>query len=202
MNRSSLKQQAKAQIRGKIGILFVIHLIIAVLSLASGLLPVAGWLIVTPAFSLSSTMIYLHLGRGETKVGDAFSGFGDFWAAFKVDFLTTLFTILWSLLFLIPGIIKAISYSLSMYVLAENPGMSASECIDRSKKLTDGHKADLFVLALSFIGWGILVALTFGIASIYVTPYLEATFANAYRALKADTVRHDDHDELLTIEAY
>lgn len=202
MNRSQLKQQAKAQIKGKIGILFIINLIIAVLSLAAGLLPVVGWLIVTPAFSLSSTMIFLHLGRGETKVGDAFSGFGDFWAAFKVNFLTTLFTILWSLLFFIPGIIKAISYSMSMYVLAENKGMSASACIDRSKELTKGHKWELFVLALSFIGWGLLVAVTFGIASIYVTPYLEATFANAYRALKADAVRNDYHDELLTIEAY
>lgn len=202
MNRKQLKQQAKAQIKGKIGILFIIHLIILVLSAASGLLPVVGWLIVTPAFSLSSTMIYLNLRRGDTKVGDAFSGFGDFWAAFKVGFLTKLFIILWSLLLLIPGIIKMLAYSMSMYVLAENKGMAARECIDRSKKLTDGHKMDLFVLNLSFFGWLLLCCFTLGIALIYVLPYMEATFANAYRVLKAEAARTSYTDEVLTIDAY
>ena len=193
MNRAELKMAAKQQIKGKIGILFVITLVIAVISgIASvvlGLIPVVGSLaatvIVTPAFALSVVRIYLNVVKGNTpELNDAFTGFDDFWAAFKVTFLVGLFTFLWSLLFVIPGIIKSISYSMSMYVLAENKGKPALECIAESKKMTEGHKMELFVLALSFIGWAFVGAITFGIAYIWITPYMQATMTNAYNYLK------------------
>lgn len=193
MNRAELKMAAKQQIKGKIGILFVITLVIAVISsIASvilGLIPVVGSLaatvIVTPAFALSVVRIYLNVVKGNTpEMNDAFSGFDDFWSAFKVTFLVGLFTFLWSLLFVIPGIIKAISYSMSMCVLAENKGKPALECIAESKKMTEGHKMELFVLALSFIGWAIVGAITLGIAYIWITPYMQATMTNAYNYLK------------------
>lgn len=193
MNRAELKMAAKQQIKGKIGILFVITLVIAVISgIASfvlGLIPVVGSLaasiIVTPAFALSVVRIYLNVVKGNTpELNDAFTGFDDFWAAFKVTFLVGLFTFLWSLLFVIPGIIKGISYSMSMYVLAENKGKPALECIAESKKMTEGHKMELFVLALSFIGWAFVGAITFGIAYIWITPYMQATMTNAYNYLK------------------
>lgn len=193
MNRAELKGQAKAQIKGKIGILFVITLIIGLVSGAAsvllGMIPVVGSLaatiIVTPAFALSTVRIYLNLFGGKTpEVKDAFSGFDDFWSAFKVNFLVGLFTLLWSLLFVIPGIIKGISYSMSLYILAENKGKSARECINESKAMTEGHKMELFVLSLSFIGWALLTAITFGIAGIWTIPYMNATMANAYYSLK------------------
>ena len=197
MNRAELKTRAKAQIKGNIGILFVITLVIAVVSgLATALLsliPVVGSLaatvIVTPAFALSVYRVYLNLFNGtKPEVKDAFSGFDDFWAAFKVNFLVGLFTMLWSLLFVIPGIVKAYSYSMSMYILAENKGKAALECINESKAMTNGHKMDLFVLSLSFIGWLLLVGITFGIAAIWVTPYMQATLTNAYQSLKTTPV--------------
>lgn len=193
MNRAELKKKAKQQIRGKIGMLFVISLIIAVISgLASfvlSLVPIVGGLasaiIVTPAFALSTFRVYLNLTKGTNPAaGDAFCGFDDFWSAFKVNFLVGLFTFLWSLLFVIPGIVKSFSYSMAMYILAENKGKSALECINESKAMTDGHKMDLFVLNLSFIGWILLGGITFGIAFIWVMPYMNATFANAYQNLK------------------
>ena len=70
-----------------------------------------------------------------------------------------------------------------MYVLAENKGMTASECIDKSKAITDGYKGELFVLGLSFIGWALLGGITFGIAFIWIMPYMQTTYANAYRYL-------------------
>ena len=73
---------------------------------------------------------------------------------------------------------------MSMYVLAENKGLSAHQCIEESKKMTEGHKMELFVLELSFIGWCLLGCITFGIAYIWVMPYMSATFANAYNLLK------------------
>lgn len=196
MNRKFLKSQAKEQIKGKIGILFVITLIIAIVSgLATAvlsLIPVVGSLaatiIVTPAFALSLIRIYLSLAQGANpEVKDAFTGFDDFWSAFKVTFLVGLYTFLWSLLFVIPGIIKGFSYSMSLYILAENKGKSAKECIKESMEMTDGHKMELFVLGLSFIGWGFLVAITFGIAAIWVAPYMQATLTNAYNSLKPST---------------
>lgn len=192
MNRLELKKAAKSQIKGKIGILFVIALIIgAISSLASAVLAIipcgalVSAIIITPAFTLSMIRVYLNVARGNTpRVQDAFCGFDDFWAGFKVIFLTGFFTFLWSLLFIIPGIVKGYSYSMAAYILAENPGKPALECIKESKEMTNGHKMDLFVLSLSFIGWFLLVAITFGIAGIWVTPYQYATFINAYNSLK------------------
>ena len=193
MDRVALKTKAKAQIKGKIGILFVITLVIGIVSsVASGvlsLIPVVGSflasIIVTPAFTLSMVRVYLLVIKDQKpEVKDAFSGFDDFWSAFKVTLLVGLFTFLWSLLFIIPGIVKSISYSMSMFILAENKGKSALECINESKQMTEGHKAELFVLALSFIGWMLLGSITLGIAYIWVIPYMETTFANAYQSLK------------------
>lgn len=192
MNRAELKSAAKTQISGKIGILFVITLIIAVISGIAGamlsLIPggaLISSIVIAPAFTLSLIRVYLNVIKGfKPQAADAFCGFDDFWSAFKVTFLVGLFTFLWSLLFVIPGIVKGLSYSMSTYILAENKGKSALECINESKKMTEGHKMDLFVLGLSFIGWGLLCSITLGIASIWVIPYMQATYANAYNSLK------------------
>lgn len=200
MNRAVLKAQAKEQIKGKIGILFLIALIIGLISGAAGsllaLIPggaIVAAIIITPAFSLSLIRIYLSVANGVTpEVKDSFSGFDDFWCAFKVTFLTGLFTYLWSLLFVIPGIIKSISYSMSMYILAENKGKPALECINESKAMTNGHKGELFVLSLSFIGWILLGAITLGIAYIWIVPYMQATFTNAYNSLKTPVASNPD----------
>ena len=193
MNRSELKANAKLQIKGKIGILFLITLIIAVVSAVASailsLIPVVGSLaaavIVTPAFSLSMVRVYIMVVKGDKpEAKDAFSGFDDFFSAFKVTLLVGVFTFLWSLLFVIPGIVKSIAYSMSMYILAENKGKSARECIKESIAMTNGHKGELFVLSLSFIGWILLGYITLGIAYIWVAPYMQATFVNAYNSLK------------------
>ena len=194
MNRAELKDLAKEQIKGKIGILFLITLLIGLISGAAtavlSVIPVVGSLaaaiVVTPAFTLSIYRVYLLVADGTTpEVKDTFSGFDDFWSAFKLTFLMGLYVFLWSLLFYIPGIVKAISYSMSFYVLAENKGKSARECLRASMEMTNGHKWELFVLGLSFFGWLLLCGITFGIAYIWVGPYMQATFTNAYKILKS-----------------
>ena len=194
MNRAELKAKAKAQIKGKIGILLVISLIIAALSAlvtwAAGLIPYVGRVIapivVAPAFSLSLIRVMLGVTAGvEPKAEDSFCGFDDYWAALKLHLLSGLYIFLWSLLLVIPGIIKTYAYSMSVYILAENKGKSARECIKESVAMTMGYKVDLFVLGLSFIGWGLLSCITFGIALIWVMPYMQATYANAYNLLKS-----------------
>ena len=191
--RAELKAMAKQQIKGNIGMLFVVTLIIgavsAIAGAVAGVVPGVGLavsVVVTPALSLSLVRVYLALANAGKKpeAKDAFTGFDDFWTAFKTTFLVGLYTFLWSLLFVIPGIIKAFSYSQAMYIVAENKGIGAREAISQSKAMMDGHKAELFVLGLSFIGWFLLVGITFGIAAIWVVPYMQTTLVNFYNNLK------------------
>ena len=187
--RAELKEMAKQQIKGNIGMLFVISLIIGAISGAAGAIPplaLAVSIIVTPAFSISIIRVYQELARNGKKpeAKDAFAGFDDFWTGFKALFLVGLFTFLWSLLFIIPGIIKSFSYSQTMMIVAENKGIGAREAINRSKAMMDGRKMDYFVLGLSFIGWGLLCCITLGIASIWVGPYIQATMVNFYNDIK------------------
>ena len=96
-------------------------------------------------------------------------------------FLRDLFTFLWTLLFVVPGIIKHYEYLMVPYILAENPGMGREEAFLISKKMMMGQKWEVFVLDLSFIGWRILEAISFGIVGIfYVEPYYQATLAELY----------------------
>jgi len=188
MTRAELKAAAKEQIRGKIGLFFIMMLIIVAISIACAFIPMVGSIIsfvITPAFSLSLCMFFLKLTKGEeTSVGDLFAGFNKTGRALWLNILISVFTFLWSLLLVIPGIIKAYAYSMSFYVLADNPELTASEALAKSQSMMNGHKMELFVLELSFIGWFFLVGLTFGLAAIYVAPYMEATMANFYNSIK------------------
>jgi uncharacterized membrane protein len=230
-NRPWFKQLAKDQIRGNLGMLFVISLLVNIIvgvisgiaggisgaiagvgavgtvSLA-GVTESAGAAAVAAFFSFIITFavmmigycfiapvmvaqqkIYLNLTEGEKPdVNVLFSFFSSLKECAILMLLISVKTLLWSLLFYIPGIIAALRYSQAFYILADNPGMTATEAIEESKRMTDGHKWDLFVTGLSFIGWALLGACTFGILTfIYVIPYQNATFANCYRFLKDQT---------------
>lgn len=126
-----------------------------------------------------------QLGGQNPEFNDVFSEFDRFGDGFTQRFLVNLYVALWSLLFIIPGIIKSFSYAMTPYIMAENPGMSASDAITRSKEMMDGYKADLFVLHLTFIGWEILAALTLNIGYLWLNPYRNAANAAFYQELKA-----------------
>lgn len=121
-----------------------------------------------------------------TEIFRPFGG-GRFWSNLGVCALTRLYIFLWSLLLWIPGIIKTYSYSMTMYIKAENPNISPSRAIELSRIMTDGRKGDLFYLHLSFLGWLLLSAFTYNILGIvYVFPYFFAAQAFAYEEIKAD----------------
>lgn len=185
-----MKELAKQKIKGKIGILFLIMLVNGIIISLASFIPVVGSLVgtfvIAPAFTIAVINVYLNIVTNDAykpEVGDLFKNFSDFWLAFKVTFFTGLFTFLWSLLLYVPGIIKAISYSQAMYIAAENPNIGALEAINRSKAMMEGHKMELFVLALSFLGWAILGAFTFGILYIWLVPYMNTTLALFYKNL-------------------
>ena len=130
----------------------------------------------------------------EVKFGRLFSWFNkDQWGkAVCTNLFRILFTFLWMLLFIIPGIIAAYGYSMTGFILAENPDLSPREAIRRSKELMDGHKFELFCLWLSFIGWDILTVLTLGVLSIWVGPWKQAATAAFYRDLAPLHVPSDE----------
>lgn len=101
---------------------------------------------------------------------------------------------LWSLLFIIPGIIKGFSYAMTPFILEENPELTATEAIHRSRMMMKGHKFDLFWLYLSFIGWILLCILTLGIGSLWLDPYIQTSVAAFYEEVKAEYAQNGGLD--------
>ena len=128
---------------------------------------------------------YMNISRGlGGRVADVFEGYKQFFPIAAIIFISGLFIILWSFLLIIPGIIKAISYTQILRVKKDNPEMKALECIDESKSLMEGHKMEYFILQLSFIGWSVLTVFTLGILGFWLLPYMETTYAEFYDKLK------------------
>lgn len=123
--------------------------------------------------------------RANFEVKDLFSQFERFGQAFLQRFLRILYTSLWSLLFIIPGIVKSYAYAMTPFIMAENPEMAASEAITASKEMMDGHKGELFTLDLTFIGWDLLCLLTLNIGHLWLNPYKNAAYAVFYKDLTA-----------------
>ena len=121
--------------------------------------------------------------REDCQINTLFSKFDQFGQGFLQALLRGIYIFLWCLLFIIPGIIKGYAYSMTPFIMAENPQMTASEAITASKELMDGHKGELFWLDLTFIGWQLLCVLTLGIGYLFLNPYTNASHAAFYRHL-------------------
>lgn len=115
-------------------------------------------------------------------------GFDRFGKYLSTMFVTYLIVWLWTLLFIVPGVIKFYAYSQVKYIIHDNSNLNTKDARKMSEIMTNGFKSDLFVLDLSFILWYLLVACTVGIAAIYVTPYVETTKAMYYENLKKNAI--------------
>lgn len=162
-----------------------------VLAMFMSLVSIALALLVVNVISMG-TMTWFHrsIKTEGLKMEEMFWTFKeDYGGNVLMMFLISLYTALWSMLFVVPGIVKGYSYSLAMYIKSENPNIPASTAIELSKRMTNGHKMDLFVLDMSFIGWGILSAFTLNILGIlYVMPYQYASKAFAYEEIKEEAL--------------
>ena len=143
-------------------------------------------------FTIAASGYYLNHIRGFNPEWKSLykEGIDNYGSYLVTGVLVNVFTVLWSLLFVVPGIIKALAYSQANYVIHDNPRLKGKEAIEISKRMTNGFKGDLFSMYLSFIGWYILVGLTGGILSIYVTPYVETTAAVYYENLKRYSIEN------------
>ncbi len=188
-NRSLYKSQALEQLKGSWKPFCLSSLIFIVLVCASSPLLIAS------AF-VSGTLIiaYLRLclkkiSGQEICVKSFLNGIEYFVAGTLGALWFALWTFLWSLLFVIPGIVKAFEYSQMFYILAENPDIGVAKSMRMSRVLTQGHKSDLFLMSLSFLGWAVLASIPAGIGLIWLAPYQNMAFSNAYLALKNEALR-------------
>ena len=152
-------------------------------------------LIINPMYA-GCKYFFARNSREKTMVGEVAGGFDrGYGRVVKGMFLKDLFLIFWTLLFIIPGIIKSFSYRMVPYILVDQPELTATQAITRSRQMMKGNKWRAFVLDLSFILWYILSGLTLGLLGLFfVHPYYEATNAELYQALK-DAPLDDDYDD-------
>ena len=171
---------------GTFAIVTLIYLVIDALggSLSWALVGLAALIVVSGPLELGLAIISLNVARGvEIKIEQLFDGFKNMAAAIILWLLNNIFIFLWSLLFIIPGIIKSYSYSMSYFILRDNPSMSQDDARSASMAMMYGHKWRLFCLDFSFIGWIILCGLTFGILTFWVFPYIRTAHAEFYQSL-------------------
>lgn len=135
--------------------------------------------------SVGHSRFYLENRYGKAEIGHLFRAFRPGYInVVKVLFFKKLSIFLWGLLFIIPGIVKSYQYFAVEYILAENPGIERRRALELSRLMTDGKKWSIFVLQLSFIGWWLLCLLSCGAGFIFLNPYMQATFAEMYCALR------------------
>lgn len=201
MNRAKIKNDAKKMIEGNLWTIFKpILIVMVILSLVNG---VSGRIFNQDTFlgTTCTTLVSLavmplsyglevfilkYIRKEQVDYDEVFKHYSKFVPIFLLDLLISIFVGLWSILLIIPGIIAAISYSQSTYIMIdgeEEPGA----CIKKSKEMMYGYKWDYFVFMLSFFGWYLLSALTFGIALVYVAPYVSVSRALYYEELKKIT---------------
>lgn len=202
MNRVELKQNAKNSLNDKYGDTILMIIIYALISgcvggtvgficgfinidkqITTSISTIIGF-IISALFEFGFNSYFLKISRNEEVTKDElFSKTKFFLPYILISILVSIFTTLWSLLLIIPGIIAALSYSMVYFIKLDNPEMDALEVIKESKKIMKGHKMDYFILNLSFIGWILLGILTLGILYIWLIPYMSVTQANFYNSI-------------------
>lgn len=144
-------------------------------------------IIIGAPFTLGFAIFFLAISRNQdAEFAQIFQGFNNFGKALGSYLLMLLFIILWMLLLIVPGIIAALSYSLTFFILADEPSIGAMEAIDKSKAMMNGYKAKLFRLQLRFMGWALLSVFTLFIGLLWLIPWMYVSLAKFYDDVKAD----------------
>lgn len=198
INRAELKQLSKTQLSGKWGsgvlITFIYFLTISAANVL-GAIPVVGFflsLCITAPLGIGLLIAFITFVKSGNKLdpGDLFKAFSFFGKSLGATLWLYLWVFLWMLLLIIPGIVKAFAYSQTLFIIANNPNVKVVDSIKISMKMTNGYKFDLFVLALSFLGWALLCCLTLGIGFLWLAPYMNATYTNVFFKLKETSIQN------------
>lgn len=166
--------------------LLVLVIMSLVLSAVSGMsCGIGAYLLVGP-INIGLAIAFLKLVRGEGKmeISTAFEGLNDFGSNLMVGLMTTIYISLWTLLFIIPGIIKSYSYTLVYCIKADHPEYDWRQCLRESEEMMKGNKMRFFSLQLSFIGWIFLSIFTCGLGSLWVNSYMQTANVVFYEEVK------------------
>lgn len=181
---SQIRQESLAIMKGNWGMAILIGIIVSAIASFGGFITIfVGF----PIY-LGVCIAFLNLVRGNDtlKVEPLISTFNEkyYLKSISVWLLVNIYTFLWSLLLIVPGIIKCLSYSLAPYIIADNPDMSADEAINLSMKMMDGHKCQLFLIILGYIGFVLLSAILLFIPLLWLVPYYYAVQTKFYEEVK------------------
>ena len=190
-----LMKMARESLKGKwglaIGTFIVYILLIGTVQTATQFFPLAGLLslIIGGPMALGLVIFSLNISRNQdARLEQIFHGFNNFGISLGAYLLMVLFILLWTLLLIIPGIIAALSYSMTFYILADDNSIGAMDAINKSKKMMDGYKWKYFCLGLRFIGWALLCILTLGIGFLWLFPYMQVSMAKFYDDIKDNSI--------------
>ena len=190
----SIREAGWAQLGGKWGLAATLTIVYVLIAICATAMESAFWesslistLLLVPMQYAYSIVFLDDLRSGKKiEIASLFEGYSDYLRIVGTYLLSVIYVFLWSLLLIIPGIVKGIEYSQTVYVLKDNPELSFNAAIERSCEMMKGHRWEYFCLYFSFIGWILLEIITLGIASLWVNPYMSATFANYYEKLKTE----------------
>ena len=199
---SELRAQARQELAGNwvqpVVATLVYFFASLALSFSIGLIPFAGPIAVNlfgiMPLAYGFMLVFLGFIRGDKtfSMSKMFDGFKDYTRTLTIVLLVFLYTFLWMLLLIVPGIIKMYSYSMTYYISKDKPELSAEECINESMRLMEGNKMKLFLLDLSFIGWALLAILVGCIGLLWLIPYVQTARACFYEDLIAnDTTKEE-----------
>lgn len=187
LENSEITRRARASLTGQWGLGIAVMLLqILLLGFANNILPFIAAILLTGPFLVGVSKVFLALARNQdTEVGKMFDGFQCFGNAMGTYLASMFFVFLWSLLFIIPGIIAGISYSMVYFILVDDPKREPGEAIDLSKEMMRGYKWQYFCLNFRFLGWILLSAIfTFGIGMLWVFPYMQTSYAHFYEMVR------------------
>ena len=192
MIREACKLRAAAleSLKDKWASAVVFTLVVTLINSAVSNIPVIGsimFIFLIP-MSWSFTVAFLDVKRNEGKyeLGKLMLGYNDFGRILGTQLLGAVYIILWSLLLIVPGIIKSFSYAMTSYILYDDKELSYNAAIEKSMAMMKGHKLKWFYLNLTFIGWILLALLTLGIGFLWLNPYMSASYAQFYEDVKAE----------------
>ena len=184
IDNALLMKQAREVLDGKWGLAvggcFLYMVVTAVVGAPDDIGPALCFLISGPMM-LGLSVFALALARKHgASIHQLFVGFNDFVRNFVAYLLMALFRVLWAILLIVPGIIAALSYSQTFFILAEDKTIGARDALRKSKAMMEGHKKELFFLGLNFLGWFVLSILTLGVGLLWFVPYIQVTMALFY----------------------
>lgn len=196
---SEFRKEAREALAGNWAMAAVTTLVYVGVSAVCNSIPFVNWLLtflVLLPVAWGMIMVFYNVRLGQkVDIGVMFDGFKDYGRILGTRLLVAIYTFLWTLLLIVPGIVKGCSYAMTDFILRDHPELSFNAAIEKSMAMMEGHKMQFFLLQLSFIGWALLCLLTLGIGFFFLQPYMSVATASFYLDLKAAQGAESDGDE-------